>query len=58
MLDDPPRLTDTIWLLIVDALATVTISGFGCWSMQRNEGSFLEARINRFIERNGDLFRR
>jgi hypothetical protein len=26
--------------------------------MQRNEGSFLEARINRFIERNGDLFRR
>jgi hypothetical protein len=56
MLDDPSGLTDTMWDLIVDALGALVISAFGWWHMKHRQRSFLDAWIDRFIERNPRLF--
>ncbi|MCW2313006.1 hypothetical protein [Rhodoferax antarcticus] len=57
MLGDPCGLTDTMWDLIVDALGAAVISGFGWWRMVRNSPSFIEAWIDRFVERNPRFFK-
>ena len=57
MLGDPSVLTDTMWDLIVDALGALVISTFGWWHMKRNKSSFVDVWIDRFIERNPQLFR-
>ncbi len=57
MLGDPSGLTDTMWDMIVNALGALTISALGGWYMKRQERSFIEAWIRRFIERNPRLFR-
>ena len=57
MRGDPSGLTDTMWDLIVDALGALVISTFGWWHMKRNQRSFVDAWINRFIDRNPRLFR-
>ena len=57
MLGDPSGLTDTIWDLIVDALGALVISAFAWWHMKRNRRSFVDSWIDRFIERNPQLFR-
>jgi uncharacterized membrane protein YjdF len=57
MLGDASGLTDTMWDLIVDTLGAAAISVFGWWNMKRNERSFIEIWIGRFIERNPRMFR-
>ncbi|MEO7938560.1 MAG: hypothetical protein ABIR55_08045 [Burkholderiaceae bacterium] len=57
MLGDPSGLTDTMWDLIVDALGAAVISSFGWWHMRRNRPSFIEVWIDRFVERNPQLFK-
>ena len=57
MLGDASGLTDTMWDLIVDTLGAAAISIFGWWNMKRNERSFIEVWIDRFIERNPGMFR-
>ena len=57
MLGDASGLTDTMWDLIVDVLGAAAISVFGWWNMKRNERSFIEVWIDRFVERNPGMFR-
>lgn len=57
MFGDPSGLTDTMWDLIVDALAAALISGLGWWYMRQRDESFIERWIRRFIVRNPRLFR-
>ena len=57
MLGDLSGLTDTMWDLIVDALGAAVISAFGWWNMTRNRRSFIEAWIDRFVERNPRFFK-
>lgn len=57
MLGNPSGLTDTMWDLIVDALGAAVISSFGWWHMRRNRPSFIEVWIDRFVERNPQLFK-
>ena len=54
---DPSGLTDTMWDLIVDTLGAAAISGFGWWHLKRKERSFIDAWIDRFIEKNPRMFR-
>ena len=49
-------LTDTMWDLIVDTLGAAAISLLGWWYMKRPECYFLEAWIQKFIEKNPRLF--
>ncbi len=56
MLNDPSGLTDTMWDLIVDCLGGLVISALGWWHMVREERSFIDRWIRRFIERNPRLF--
>ena len=58
MLGDPSGLTDTMRDMIVNTLGALAISALGWWYMERNERSFIEVWIGRFIERNPRLFRR
>lgn len=58
MLDDPSGLTDTMWDLIMDVWGAVTISVFGWWYLERGERSFIEVWIEKFAERNPQLFGR
>lgn len=58
MLGDPSGLTDTMWDLIVDTLGAFTVSAFGWWYMIREEHSFIERWIKKFIQRNPHLFKR
>lgn len=57
MLGDPSGLTDTMWDMIVNAMGALAISALGWWYMKRDERSFIEAWIRKFIERNPRLFR-
>jgi hypothetical protein len=57
MLGDPSGLTDTMWDLIVDAAGALIISAFGWWYMVNGKQSFIEAWIEKFIDRNPHLFR-
>lgn len=57
MLGDPSGLTDTMWDLIVDAIGAAVICVFGWWRMSRNSPSFIEAWIDRFVERNPRFFK-
>ena len=57
MLGDPSGLTDTMWDMIVNALGALAISALGWWYTKRDERSFIEAWIRKFIERNPRLFR-
>jgi len=56
MLGDPSGLTDTMWDLIVDSLGGFFISALGWWHMEREERSFIDRWIRRFIDRNPRLF--
>ena len=58
MLGDPSGLTDTMWDLIVDALGALVICAFAWWHMKRGQHSFVDHWIDRFIERNPQLFSR
>lgn len=58
MLGDPSGLTDTMWDMTVNMLGAMAISALGWWYMKRDERSFIEVWIGRFIERNPRLFRR
>jgi len=49
-------LTDTMWDLIVDMLGAAAISILGWWYMKRPGCYFLEAWIQKFIEKNPRLF--
>lgn len=57
MFDDPSGLTDTMWDLIVDTLGALVIGILGWWYMTQKKRSFIEAWIQKFIERNPQLFR-
>lgn len=57
MLGDPSGLTDTMWDMIVNTLGALAISTLGWWYMKRDERSFIETWIRKFIERNPRLFR-
>lgn len=57
MLGDPSGLTDTMWDLIVDSLGALFISVFGWWYMRSPKSSFIENWIEKFLDRNPDLFR-
>ena len=57
MLGDASGLTDTMWDLIVDTLGAAAISAFGWWHMKSKRGSFIDAWIGRFIDKNPRLFR-
>lgn len=57
MLGDPSGLTDTMWDLIVDTLGALVISLIGWWYMVRQERSFIERWIQKFIDRNPHLFK-
>lgn len=57
MAGDPSGLTDTMWDLILDTFGALAISLFGWWHMRRPEESFLEAWIQKFVDRNPQLFR-
>jgi len=57
MFDDLSGLTDTMWDMIVNTLGALLICGLGWWYMIRRKQSFIEAWINKFIERNPHLFR-
>lgn len=58
MFGDPSGLTDTMWDLIVDTVGAILISAFGWWYLKRNERSFIERWIRKFIATNPRLFRR
>jgi len=58
MAGDPSGLTDTMWDLVVDSLGAIVISLLGWWYMVRDERSFIERWIHRFIELNPRLFTR
>ncbi len=57
MLGDPSGLTDTMWDLILDTLGALVISLLGWWYMKRQQHSFIEAWIRKFIASNPRLFR-
>ncbi len=57
MLGDPSGLTDTMWDMMGYALGAMTVSALGGCYMKRRQHSFIEAWIQRFIERNPRLFR-
>jgi len=57
MFDDPSGLTDTMWDMIVNTLGALLICALGWRYMVRRKQSFIEAWINKFIERNPHLFR-
>jgi len=57
MFGDPSGLTDTMWDVIVNMLGALSVSALGWWYMIRNEHSFIEDWIRKFIERNPRLFR-
>jgi len=52
MFNDPSGLTDTMLDLIVDAVGAASIALFGWWYMRRQEPSFIDAMILKYIERN------
>lgn len=58
MLNDPSGLTDTMWDLIVDTFGALTISVLGWWYMNRQQRSFIDVWIQKFIDRNPNLFHR
>jgi len=49
-------LNDTMWDLIVDTLGALVISFLGWWYMRQRECSFIDAWIQKFIEKNPRLF--
>ena len=57
MFGDPSGLTDTMWDLIVDTSGALVISTFAWLHMRRNQRSFIDRWIDRFIERNPQFFR-
>lgn len=57
MRSDPSGLTDTMWDMIVNVFGALAISAFGWWYMSRQQQSFIEIWIRRFIKRNPRLFR-
>ncbi|HNP65097.1 MAG TPA: hypothetical protein PKH39_14265 [Woeseiaceae bacterium] len=56
MFDDPSGLTDTMWDMIVNAIGAAFISTLGWWYMKRKRRSFIDVWIQKFIQRNPDLF--
>lgn len=56
MLGDDSGLTDTMWDLIVDTAGAIAISVLGWWYMHRNEDSFIDNWIQKFIAKNPQLF--
>jgi len=57
MFGDPSGLTDTMWDLMVDTFGASCISILGWWYMKREEVSFIESWIKKFIVNNPRLFR-
>jgi hypothetical protein len=51
-------LVDTMWDLIVDALAAGAVSVYGGYHLHRGGESFIERWITEFVERNPALFHR
>lgn len=58
MAGDYSGLTDTMWDLIVDILGALVISLLGWWYLAREESSFIQRWIRKFIDRNPRLFHR
>lgn len=56
MLGDDSGLTDTMWDLIVDTLGALVLSTFGWWYMHREQRSFIEVWITKFVDRNPRMF--
>ena len=56
MLGDDSGLTDTMWDLVVDTVGALAISGLGWWYMHRDEESFIDNWIHKFIAKNPQLF--
>jgi hypothetical protein len=57
MLGDDSGLTDTMWDLIVDTAGALAISGLGWWYMHRDEESFIDNWIHKFIAKNPRMFK-
>jgi hypothetical protein len=57
MLGDDSGLTDTMWDLIVDTAGAFAISGLGWWYMHRDEESFIDNWIHKFIAKNPRMFK-
>lgn len=51
-------LSDTMWDLIFATISAAIISLFGWWYLGREQHSFIENWIDKFIQRNPRLFRR
>ena len=45
-----------MWDLIVDAVGAFAISGLGWWYMHRDEESFIDNWIDKFIAKNPQMF--
>lgn len=58
MFGDTSGLTDTMWDLILDTLGAAAIATLGWWYMKRPEHSFIDIWIQKFIDRNPQLFQR
>lgn len=58
MFGDESGLTDTMWDLILDTLGAAAIATLGWWYMKRPEHSFIDIWIQKFIDRNPQLFTR
>lgn len=56
MFNDPSGLTDTMWDMIVNILGALLISTLGWWYMKREQQSFFDAWIQKFIQRNPGWF--
>ncbi|WP_156762694.1 hypothetical protein [Woeseia oceani] len=56
MFGDLSGLTDTMWDMIVNTVGAMLISLLGWWYMKRDRPSFIDAWIDKFIERNPDRF--
>lgn len=57
MFGDDSGLTDTMWDLVVDMLGAAVISAIGWWYMNHPARSFIDRWIEKFINRNPELFR-
>ena len=56
MFEDPSGLTDTMWDMIVNTVGAAFISTLGWWYMKRDRRSFIDAWIQKFIDRNPGWF--
>lgn len=58
MWGDPSGLTDTMWDMIVNAIGAFVVSISGWWYLREGKDFYIRALIQKFINKNPDLFKR